>query len=91
MHCTQPSSRHAARLASALLLPPMTWRAIAGPMVWVRCCYCRRRHYRKTLLARMPSLNYLDDSPVFPKDRRLAAAFLEGGLDAERAMRDTLR
>lgn len=32
----------------------------------------------------MPTVNYLDDSPVFPKDKRLAAAFCEGGLDAER-------
>lgn len=50
------------------------------------------RHYRKTLLARMPSLNYLDDSPVFPKDRRLAMAFVDGGgIEAERAMRETIR
>ncbi|GLC45999.1 hypothetical protein PLESTF_000747100 [Pleodorina starrii] len=49
-------------------------------------------HYRKTLLARMPALNYLDDSPVFPKDRRLAAAFVVGGgIEAERAMRETIR
>ncbi|KXZ54087.1 hypothetical protein GPECTOR_5g192 [Gonium pectorale] len=50
------------------------------------------KHYRKTLLARMPQLNYLDDSPVFPKDRRLAVAFIDGGgLEAERAMRETIR
>ena len=58
----------------------------AGPFVW---CH---RHYRKTLLARMPALNYLDDSPVFPKDRRLAQAFVDGGgVEAERAMRETIR
>ncbi len=39
----------------------------------------------------MPSLNYLDESPVFPKDRRLAVAFIDGGLEAERAMRETVR
>jgi hypothetical protein len=54
-------------------------------------CPWHARHYRKTLLARMGQLNYLDDSPCFPKDRRLAVAFVEGGLDAERAMRDQIR
>lgn len=42
------------------------------------------RHYRKVLLATMPTLNYLDDMPVFPKDRRLAVAFAAGGMEAER-------
>lgn len=42
------------------------------------------RHYRKTVLAGMPTLNYLDDCPAFPKDRRLAIAFMQGGIDAER-------
>ena len=37
----------------------------------------------------METLNYLDDSPVFPKDRRLAIAFVAGGgIEAERAMRE---
>jgi Leucine-rich repeat (LRR) protein len=42
------------------------------------------RNYRKTIVAAMPSLNYLDDMPVFPKDRRYAVAFIEGGVEAER-------
>lgn len=49
------------------------------------------RHYRKKLLAGMVQLNYLDESPCFPKDRRLAEAFMAGGLEAERAMREQLR
>lgn len=43
------------------------------------------------MLTRFPTLNYLDESPCFPNDRRLAAAFVEGGLDVERAERDTIR
>ena len=39
----------------------------------------------------MPNLNYLDESPCFPKDRRLAEAFMAGGMEAERAMRDQVR
>ena len=35
----------------------------------------------------MDRLNYLDDSPVFPKDRRLAAAWLKGGVEEEKAER----
>ena len=31
--------------------------------------------YRKTIICGFKGLNYLDDMPVFPKDRRLAQAW----------------
>jgi len=43
--------------------------------------------YRKTVTVAMPGLNYLDDAPVFPKDRRLADAWSRGGVAEERAER----
>lgn len=48
-------------------------------------------HYRKTVIAHLPNLKYLDDRPVFKDDRRLAEAFVRGGLDAERAERIEIR
>ena len=41
-------------------------------------------YYRKTLIAKIPSLKYLDDRPVFEEDRRRAEAFARGGMDEER-------
>lgn len=43
--------------------------------------------YRKTLIVQNPNLHYLDDRPVFPKERACAVAFMEGGREAERAAR----
>ncbi|GIL91245.1 hypothetical protein Vretifemale_18925 [Volvox reticuliferus] len=69
-----------------MTMPLLYLRLMGNPAV------SNYKHYRKTLLARIPTLNYLDDSPVFPKDRRLAVAFIEGGgLEAERATRELIR
>ncbi|KAL5038196.1 hypothetical protein BDV3_001652 [Batrachochytrium dendrobatidis] len=47
--------------------------------------------YRRTMISRCKSLTYLDDRPVFAKERLSTEAWAIGGVDAERAERERQR
>ncbi|KAH0793279.1 Leucine Rich Repeat family protein [Histomonas meleagridis] len=49
------------------------------------------RQYRRRIISSMPNLNYLDEAPVTEKERRCAAAYMNGGKNAEEAERQKIR
>jgi hypothetical protein len=49
------------------------------------------RNFRRRLLSAMPTLQNFDDMPCRPQDKRLAAAFIRGGRDAEVNEREIIR
>jgi dynein assembly factor 1, axonemal len=54
-------------------------------------CTKKIKNYRKTVINNIPTLNYLDDRPVFVDDRRTAEAFATGGVEAEREERKKMK
>ena len=54
-------------------------------------CVRKISNYRKTLIAKLKDIRYIDDRPVFDDERRFALAFAKGGLEEERKERALYR
>ncbi|CAB4000326.1 Dynein assembly factor 1, axonemal [Paramuricea clavata] len=46
------------------------------------------KHYRKQMILKVKNLKYLDDRPVFPKERACTEAWERGGIEAEKEERE---
>jgi dynein assembly factor 1, axonemal len=47
-------------------------------------------NYRKTLTQKLTQLNYLDDRPIFEHERIVANAFVRGGIEEEKKVREQM-
>ena len=82
-------------LSANALADPAPLLALLRRLPALRCLYLRGNplvsalpQYRKSVIAAAPGLTYLDDRPVFERERRCAEAWARGGADAERAERE---
>jgi Leucine-rich repeat (LRR) protein len=44
------------------------------------------KNYRRTVIAACKRLTYLDDRPIFDKERMQVTAWAQGGMDAEKGL-----
>jgi dynein assembly factor 1 len=47
--------------------------------------------FRKIMIAKIPTLAYINDKPVDDDERRIAEAFIKGSYEAERAERRIIK
>lgn len=61
------------------------------PVCWVGWVLNACEHRcRKQLIARIPTLTYFDDRPVFANEREIVEAWNEEGLEGERKAREAI-
>jgi dynein assembly factor 1 len=54
-------------------------------------CVRNIKNYRKTLIAKLKEIRYIDDRPVFDDEKRFALAFAKGGYEEEKKERENYR